>query len=453
MSKEELFDKYLTDSLSENEELEFLELMKDEEVGKEFVEYSMQIHAYSETADKILTHELNGEWQSPKPINFKLISVVVAAAALLALIFILPKSNAETITASSEVTVIRNGKAQKSKGVLIGDLVKCETLSDLKFSDGSKVSLQGELLIENLDSNKEMFLKSGKVNVKVTPQKSGIFKVKTENCTVEVIGTAFDITKGQSQTSIQVNSGKVRFSNGKSEVILTKGDSAIAENGEIRSFTQSAKVRYTQKYLYDPDLKFHMDFEGDTPLKVKGNFAAEGKLLKGDFTEGMKPGSKALSPKGIIEIPFSHKFSAEVPITINALVKKFSASTYAPIFTKGDTSWRLQLDDKGKKFHAAFGYHHGHDYLDSKGEVTVNKWHLLTAVYIKNHVKVYIDGKFDSELTTDKMHLNNHHYIRIGSNTEYKGRSFDGLIDEVSFFTRELSSDEIEELYKLLFDK
>jgi hypothetical protein len=111
----------------------------------------------------------------------------------------------------------------------------------------------------------------------------------------------------------------------------------------------------------------------------------------------------------------------------------------------GTISFKLARDSAG--------WAHGYDIFTTQNTYTDGDWHFLTAIYTPDGVsrpRVYIDN----ELTTgifdgpalDSIGPSPGYEFKIAEYTT-GGRYFDGAIDEIRMYNRELSLDEIEELY------
>ena len=86
-----------------------------------------------------------------------------------------------------------------------------------------------------------------------------------------------------------------------------------------------------------------------------------------------------------------------------------------------------------------------------------NEWHHLVLVRSTQHMKFYVDGFFEEQLTDPLMAIANHNNGRpwllgaqdsVVSNSSPMGNYFDGAIDDLRFYNRELSINEIIELYQ-----
>jgi hypothetical protein len=84
--------------------------------------------------------------------------------------------------------------------------------------------------------------------------------------------------------------------------------------------------------------------------------------------------------------------------------------------------------------------------LDGKTIIADGTWHHLAKWYDGKSVKMYIDGKLDGEIATTKIIANGEDSIWIGARPG--DVSATGIIDEVGFFTKALSEDELRAVMK-----
>ena len=446
---EDLIDKYLNQSLSEDEEQKFLNLLKDEAFGQFLVKYCIEVYGYHSTAAKMLEDDLEknkDEWldlEKPKSGKWSLVALVAAAAILAICVITFLPAGKSGLSASKSLQVERAGNKILAKEFIVGDLISSKD-AELTFNDGTQVKLNGILKLEELDKNNLLFLKEGGADFNVSKQQ-GLFKVKAGYALVEVIGTEFSVLKLGKETRVEVDEGAVKLSVKKQSIILHAGEKAYTDNGRIiaelkNSFSE--KVKATS----DPSLIFHMNFDGADPLSKKG-LNGTAVLKKGKFTEGLLEGSRALQ-NGMIEIVGSNKDTFKIPMTINAWVKVNKETYYGPILTKGDRSWRLQLSENGMNFHGGFGFTERDEYFNSESRLKKGMWQMVTLVYTDKLALMYVDGKFEQRKVTELLHLNSEAPIQIGGNAEMPERTFDGLIDEVSIYNRPLSEEEVLLMYR-----
>ena len=447
---EELIDKYLNQSLSSDEEQEFLGLLKDEDFGKFLVQYCVEVYGYHSTAAKMLEEDLEknqDKWvdlDKPSSEKWGLVVLVAAAAVLaFAVILFLPSSSPQ-LSAVNSISIERKGEKILSKNFLKGDLIRSSE-ERLIFDDGSEILLSGGIFIKELGIDKVISLQEGGADFKVAKQENGFFKILSGDAVVEVVGTAFSVIRSGNETRVIVKSGAVKFKNKTQSIVLHKGETAVDKAGVLSAELNNSLLE-TADDKVDTSLKFHMNFDGEDPLKKQG-LSGTAFLRKGQFVEGMLKGSAALE-NGMIEIPGSQKDNFSFPMTINAWVKVNKETFYGPIITKGDRTWRMQLSEPGDTFHGGYGLTGEGEYFNAESKIKKGMWQMVTLVYSEKLAMMYVDGKFEQRKETELMHLNSDAPIRIGGNAEMPERYFEGLIDEVSIYNRALSEEEILLLYR-----
>ncbi|MEO2018150.1 MAG: FecR family protein [Fuerstiella sp.] len=92
------------------------------------------------------------------------------------------------------------------------ETLSVDSSAELKFLDGSTVSLNGSSVLTISDrGQKELRLREGSLSANVVTQPTGKpLRLFTPAATLEVLGTQFDVTADFNQTKISVNEGLVR---------------------------------------------------------------------------------------------------------------------------------------------------------------------------------------------------------------------------------------------------
>ncbi|MCM8538301.1 MAG: FecR domain-containing protein [Lentisphaeraceae bacterium] len=434
---EDLFDKYLNNSLSESEEQELHDLLQDDQVGAEFVDYCLEMHANTQVASDLLEGKTSQSRLNPKPIQFKkyLPKLITIAAALILVFWISqPTQNESQLTNKSSSNTLTPGMKIATK-----------KYAPYKLDDGSKIEILGDAEVR---SNKEIFLKSGIVLVTAQKQINGQLKVITEDATATVIGTQFTVRKLTHGTSLEVSEGTVEFTHKGKKETLTMGEAAIANSGNI--FKSKKGLNYLRYKLYadairqDKSLKFFMNMETENPLGIQGFKEGIAELVDGHFVDGRTPYTKAL--KGVINIGNSIGFDLKLPATYGAWVSISEPSPGGTILSKGDNSLRLQLGIEGLHLHAGFG--RNMNAIDGHSEMQLNKWHFVTFSSDGDKARLYINGFLDSERKIFASRFNNEFPIMIGKNAQVLERVFNGLISEPFILQRALSASEVRQLYE-----
>lgn len=450
MDKYELFDKFLRGDLSGQETDELMLLLEDDEVGRELVEYSLETKLFVDYGKKVKSKISIGKTDSKirksKKRRKSLIPVLLMAA-LLSLAFLgyqfYKEKNRAVITGISVVEVSRDGAVVTSADeIKEGDTVAAQKASELIFKDGSslKLSSGSKLEIKELVFNKIFVLKSGTVQVKAAAQDFGVLKIITSDAETVVVGTEFSVSKFKVGTLLKVQRGTVNFSNDSESLRVTEGQSVYADAGagmiQTKNSARNFKwLLWNRKIYNDPDLYFYIDFNKGRP---NANLQT-GEILK-DSEDNY------FMRKGILSFEHSENFKIENDLTLFAWVKVAEPIVHAPVITKGDSSWRLQVN---KLFpHAGFGGAANMYHFDSDFELSLNQWYMLHQVITEKSIKIYVNGMLVSEQTVSGVSLNNDRLVMIGGNSEKKGLAFPGDIGEAGLFKRALSQGEITEMFE-----
>jgi hypothetical protein len=79
-------------------------------------------------------------------------------------------------------------------------------------------------------------------------------------------------------------------------------------------------------------------------------------------------------------------------------------------------------------------------------DIADGEWHHLVALKEESECKIYIDGELKISKVITPVDISNDYPLIIGSNAEPRAHTmFKGIVDEVAFYTRALTEDEIKE--------
>ena len=130
--------------------------------------------------------------------------------------------------------------------------------------------------------------------------------------------------------------------------------------------------------------------------------------------------------------------------TISCWIKANSLSNWIRIIQVDSSNERyLGLHGDGKVISS---YYSGSwSALYTTATLSTDRWYYLTLVDDDTQTKIYIDDG-SPETLANSIQITNP-YLYIGTH-EGNGNFFDGLVDEVKFYNRELSATEIQKNYK-----
>ena len=450
MNKLELFDKYITGELNDHETDALMELLEDEEIGRELVEYTMETKLFVEYGKKVkskISPPIKTSKFSRKKQRKSLLPIL-AVAAMLALAFLgyqyLNERNAAVVSSDSLVDITRDGETHSSISTIKeGDVIHANNNSEISLADGSIISLGSgsKVTVQELVLNKVFWLNKGKITITAKPQEIGHIKVITPDSATEVIGTKFTVNKLIKGTLLEVFKGKVRFSNQDQSIEVGKGSLAYTDpsNGMIVKKADQTNRKWglwSSLIEQSEDLKFYTSFK-------KGKH--RGVLLSGRVA---KEKELFYLENGIITFPDSLAFDSGNELTLFAWVRVKNPSVHAPVFTKGDNTWRMQVNKLNA--HLGYGGNETSSYFDiGYPSLNLNKWHLIHQVISENKAQVFIDGVKVDEREISNTNFQNNKPVMIGGNSNKEGFVFGGDIGEVGLFQRALSEREVSEMYEL----
>ena len=149
----------------------------------------------------------------------------------------------------------------------------------------------------------------------------------------------------------------------------------------------------------------------------------------------------------------SSVFNITGHITVSAWIKVNGfSSDYAAIITKGDNAWRLQrnADTNSLEFACSGLDVQGREWCNIFGDVNVNdgQWHHAAGVYDGKQIYLYVDGELDDSVNATGCINITDSPVYVSNNSDYEGRYWNGLVDDVRVYNYALSEDEIKALQK-----
>jgi cysteine-rich repeat protein len=182
------------------------------------------------------------------------------------------------------------------------------------------------------------------------------------------------------------------------------------------------------------------DESGEGPSWVDGKVGEEGKKQSAlEFSGSTRvdvSNPAELNPTSELSIEFLIK-TGDSNADIGALFSRHWDLVIAP-------NWAQRLMISSGKFQ--FGYV-GDVQLEGSANIANNAWHHVVVTHDGEDLRLYIDGNEDSSVSADETFLRSNSNTYIG-NSNYAGffgiDSFEGTLDEVSFYKRALTEEEIE---------
>lgn len=215
MSRHDLYDKFLTDSLSEEEEIELLKILEDDEKSEKFTNYIIETNMMVSAAENCETSE-----KQTSNSKAEVRSLYMIAAAMIALglfIYFKPVQNSYEVI-SSNISQFKTGAYTDEKSFKIND-----GLLTLKSPTGNTFQLKGPARLE-INSENILTLKEGSLVTTLDP-KVEEFVLNVPDGKIKDLGTSFGTLIKDGSTEVYVYSGKVEVSSAKSSKRLLEGQS------------------------------------------------------------------------------------------------------------------------------------------------------------------------------------------------------------------------------------
>jgi ferric-dicitrate binding protein FerR (iron transport regulator) len=260
---DDLLVKHLTGEATEAEMQQVEQWLAGDEANKHYFEHfkliweeSVQLANTTQVDeqaawDRFQHRVQTGMFSTPKTKVWSMNSPLMRAAAITGLIigiaaltFFLFHNNPGTVLAMSTIQATN------------------EVESD-SLPDGSVVTLNKHSQVsypEKFDNDKRVLQLNGEAFFKVKPDKKKPFEVHTNNVTITVVGTSFNVRSRGDTTEIIVETGIVKVATEKQTVVLTAGQKAITG---INEAILQKETNADQLYNYYRSRKFICD---STPL-------------------------------------------------------------------------------------------------------------------------------------------------------------------------------------------
>lgn len=147
------------------------------------------------------------------------------------------------------------------------------------------------------------------------------------------------------------------------------------------------------------------------------------------------------------ELPISDTFEDGMTISIWALESSTSDSEFLQRRNNNSIDFTLGRNDDG-----GVATHMGFEAFAGPGEAGVDSWHHYALTYDEETIKLYIDGVLSNSKSASQNVNGYANWVGLGKYTYYGGLThfffFNGLMDELGFWNRSLSPEEIEALFQ-----
>lgn len=261
---DDLLVKHLTGEATEAEMLQVEQWLADDEANQHYFEHfkliweeSVQLASVTEVDEQAAWQRFQnrvqeGSFQTEKTAPAWSMNAPLMRAAIIAGLVISIAVLTYFLFHNNPGTVVRMATIQATEAV------KSDSLPD-----GSIVTLNKQSQVsypEKFSSNKRSLQLNGEAFFKVKPDKQKPFEVYTNNVTITVVGTSFNVRSRGDTTEIIVETGIVKVATEKQTVVLTAGQKALTS---INETILQKEANTDQLYNYYRSKKFVCD---ETPL-------------------------------------------------------------------------------------------------------------------------------------------------------------------------------------------
>jgi len=436
--------------------------------------------------------------QPPEKKTLKFIAPILALAAILTLVFVLPKTEKpdESNLAQKDYTLLKSVSANwdKNQNFKVGDGFEKGKHSlksgycEISNGKGVKLIVEGPA---EFDLVSPMKVKLEKGTIVAAVEEEGIgFQVDTPKTNVVDLGTEFGVSVQENgDTEVHVLDGKVETITGsnkklinKSEATLITAKSTVAKAADAGKFMRilPEKPKEEISYIHWPlnegqgkvstykgeNLK---DKDYDAYLKSTYANGNGPNWINGKFNKGVHfDGNGNYIETGFPGIGGAHARSVSFWVKIPKDVRTDQATSmlaWGSYLGKGRTwqvSWNWQAKD-GNVGALRAGLYHGQ--IVGTQDLRDDKWHHIAVVMfgdgkpnVSTHILLYVDGKLEPasrksilDVKTDikskkstKVLMGRDAMAQIYGKKQHK--VFKGSLDEVYIFNFALNDEQIRQL-------
>jgi transmembrane sensor len=142
--------------------------------------------------------------------------------------------------------------------------------------DGSEIVIESPATVikKKRESDTEILfeLEAGAAHFEVVPKPTRVFRVNAGPATVEVVGTAFSVSRGHSHSEVSVERGRV--------IVSWNGGSRVLNKGETGTFPPTAEKLASEASASAPAARDTATARGETPSGAEALFASADKARK-----------------------------------------------------------------------------------------------------------------------------------------------------------------------------
>ena len=184
----------------------------------------------------------------------------------------------------------------------------------------------------------------------------------------------------------------------------------------------------------------------------------------GDYLGGAAPGANGPYPgdganaaefdgsTAYVRVAHDEIYDIEEGITLAAWVQADAIGYFKTVIAKGDSAWRLHMDDMNDRLTGHYSMEGGGTVsgVDTTSTVSDGEWMHVVSTYDGTTAKIYVNGVLeDSGIATATIDTNTAP-VCIGQNSQKGGRYWNGRIADVRVYNRAITEAEIAKIYGLV---
>ncbi len=207
----------------------------------------------------------------------------------------------------------------------------------------------------------------------------------------------------------------------------------------------------------DKNLIMYLPLDDGIGDKVtdKSSYKNDGKIIgNAKWVDGKVGKCLEFTAGSYVDVPEIPEYDVTSEVSLMAWIKTTSVISWARIIDKSE--WQdngydlvIHMNDHIPMFE--FFVNNTTSQVQGKTKIDDGKWHFIAATFGKKTLKIYTDGVFEGEVkSVNNVDIKpNNWTVRLGNEANpSRGQQYIGLIDEAAMFNRELSADEIKNIYE-----
>ncbi|HPY30113.1 MAG TPA: hypothetical protein PLT00_08595 [Verrucomicrobiota bacterium] len=242
---------------------------------------------------------------------------------------------------------------------------------------------------------------------------------------------------------------------GPATLTVVERTTPVPDSGYAKVVMLDDPVGYWR--LNEPDWSFYA-------VDSAGNFDGEYTPGEGTITYGVMPGipretdpAIAVSGKAEVRVPWALELNPHGPFSVEVWLKPASFSAeYRNVFTSmglgqgggsGPNGWLLYQQPNNTLIWVLFSRGWNAAWLGGSWDLELGAWHHAVMTYDGSVFRSYINGQFGAELIYAAFVPNGDGYASFGHRFSDGGAPFDGALDDIAFYNKALTADQIQAHY------